>query len=323
MDLRKVSDQELLSRTKQLVAREREGLTEILQHLREIERRRLFADLKYSSLYDYCREVLGYTEAESKGRIDAMRLIRELPEIEESVKSGDLSLTNLVQAKSFFRSEEKEASAPMGVEEKLEVIESLKKKSTREAEKILLAKSSSEPEPVKERVRQVTAEISEVKFGADEKLLAKMARLRGLLAHKNPNLKTSELIDELCEIALEKLDPMRKARTEKVKSKKSEAKKTETNPVSEKVPNIIRRAPDVKSSKRKYISVKTKREVWRKSEGKCANCKSEFALENDHVVPVAHGGDSGVSNLRLLCRNCNQRAAIQKLGEETMGKYLT
>ncbi len=309
MNLRALSDKDLLRNTKNLVTQEREILTNVLQHLREIERRRLFADVKCNSLYDYCRKVLGYTEAEAKGRIDAMRLIRELPEIEDSVKAGDLSLTNLVQANSFFRAEEKETEVQMGAQEKLEVIESLKNKSTREAERILLAKSSSEPEPVKERTRQVTAEISEVKFGADEKLLAKMARLRGLLAHKNPHMKTSELIDQLCEIALEKLDPMRKAtRVEKKESKKSEPKKP------------LRRAP---AMKRQYISVKTKTEVWKNSDGKCSNCKSDFALEEDHIIPVALGGSSELENLRLLCRSCNQRAAIKKLGQQKMERYLT
>jgi hypothetical protein len=307
MDLRKISDKDLLSKTKELVSRERELLTEILRHLREIERRRLFSDLGYSSLFDYCLKGLGYSEAETKYRIDAMRLIRELPQIEEHVTSGELSLTNLVQAKSFFRAEEK--SGPMGTKEKLEIIDSLKNKSSREGEKILLAQSTIEPAPVKEKIRQVTAEVAEVKFAADDELLAKITRLRGLLAHKNPNMKTSELINELCEIALDRLDPIRK--------------KTRTEKKSENLPNFIRRAPDVKNVARQYISVKTKKEVWQKSGGKCANCHSEFALENDHVVPVALGGSSEISNLRVLCRNCNQRAAIAKLGQDTMDKYLT
>lgn len=303
MDLRRFSDQELLSRTKDLVARERETVTEVLQHLREIERRRLFSDLGYSSLYDYCMKALDYSEAETKSPIDAMRLIRELPQIEEHVASGKLSLTNLVKAQSFCRAEAK--AAPMGVKEKLEILDSLKNKSTRQAEKILFAQASVEPAPVKEKIRQVTAELAEVKFAADDELLGKMTRLRGLLAHKNPNMKTSELINELCEIALNEIDPIRK--------------KTR----SEKLPKVIRRAPDVKNSSRQYISVKTRQEVWKKSEGKCSVCQSDFALEIDHIKPIAHGGSSDPNNLRILCRKCNQRAAIIKLVESTMNKYLT
>lgn len=45
MSLSKLSDAILLTRTKELVEKERETLISILHHLREIERRRLFCDL--------------------------------------------------------------------------------------------------------------------------------------------------------------------------------------------------------------------------------------------------------------------------------------
>jgi hypothetical protein len=43
MNLRKLTDLSLLEKTTELVQRERELLTEILHHLLEIERRRLFS----------------------------------------------------------------------------------------------------------------------------------------------------------------------------------------------------------------------------------------------------------------------------------------
>jgi hypothetical protein len=301
MDLRRISDQELLANTKNLVAREREVLLEVLHHLREIERRRLYSDLKQASLFDYCINVLKYSNAQADRRIKAMRAIKELPQIEEKISSGALSLTNVAKAQEFFRQEAK--TTVLGSKEKLAVFENLENKSTREAERILLGQSSLPAPEVKERMRQVTTEITEIKFGADEKLLAKFKKLKGLMAHRKPHMNLAEFMDELCEIALNQLELTRK--------------KTKN------LPNIIRRAPDVKSSQRQYISVKMKKEVWQKSEGKCANCQSEFALETDHITPVSLGGDSNVENLRLLCRNCNQRAAITKIGEQTMQRFLT
>ncbi len=173
--MRKFSDKELLSRTAVLVVRERELLTEVLRHLREIERRRLFCDLGYSSLYAYCIGEHKYSEGQTQRRIEAMRLMNELPQIEEKVASGELSLTNLAQARKYFRHEEK--VAPVSIQKKIEVLEKLENKTSREGEKILLGESSVLPEVVKEKMRQVTAEITEIKFGADEKLMAKMKRL--------------------------------------------------------------------------------------------------------------------------------------------------
>ncbi len=172
-----------------------------------------------------------------------------------------------------------------------------------------------------------------------------MRRLRGLLAHKNPNMKTSELIDELCEIALETLDPIRKAarvlRAQRPKIKKTlssqkqvgvltpvavqkqiAAQKIERqNGENKSLSNTVCRAPAIQKY-RQYISVKTKLEVWKESDGKCSNCKSDFALQTDHVQPVALGGSCELKNYRLLCRSCNQRAAIVKLGQKTMDRYL-
>lgn len=64
-----------------------------------------------------------------------------------------------------------------------------------------------------------------------------------------------------------------------------------------------------------------RREVFRRDRS-CTNCGSTFALETDHRIAKAMGGPSTLGNLRLLCRNCNQRAAIESYGMKQMGRYL-
>jgi hypothetical protein len=53
-----LSDHILLSDIKNLAGEERKITTLILQHLKEIDRRRLFASLGFSSLFEYCRQVI-------------------------------------------------------------------------------------------------------------------------------------------------------------------------------------------------------------------------------------------------------------------------
>lgn len=55
--------------TDQLVQQERELLIEILRHLREIERRRLFSALGFKSLFDYAVKRLKYSEDQAGRRI--------------------------------------------------------------------------------------------------------------------------------------------------------------------------------------------------------------------------------------------------------------
>ncbi|MBX9766475.1 MAG: hypothetical protein K2X47_04310, partial [Bdellovibrionales bacterium] len=62
MYLKSLKDEVLLANIKKLVAQEREILTSVLHHLREVERRRLFSSLGFSSLYSYAVGALGYSE---------------------------------------------------------------------------------------------------------------------------------------------------------------------------------------------------------------------------------------------------------------------
>lgn len=54
--LHQLSDTELLSQTQKLVARERELTLEILWHLQEVEKRRLYSQFACSSLFEYCTQ---------------------------------------------------------------------------------------------------------------------------------------------------------------------------------------------------------------------------------------------------------------------------
>lgn len=49
---------------------------------------------------------------------------------------------------------------------------------------------------------------------------------------------------------------------------------------------------------------------------------SQHALQIEHCVPVALAGESTLDNLKLFCRSCNQRAAIEVFGVEKMAAYL-
>src|SRR6187431_3260712 len=126
MDLKRLPDTILLQNTKQLAQRERETTLEVLHHLREVERRSLFAVLAYPSLFEYAVKELKYSAGAAHRRIASMRLQKELPEIEKKVESGELSLSVLSQAQVFFKQEKS------AVAEKREVLMSLENKSTRE-----------------------------------------------------------------------------------------------------------------------------------------------------------------------------------------------
>ncbi|MDZ4678563.1 MAG: hypothetical protein SGI74_13780, partial [Oligoflexia bacterium] len=154
INLKSINDDVLLNETRKLVQQEREILSHILHHLREIERRRLFSKLKYSSLFTYALKELGYSEDQAYRRIQAMRLLKELPEIEEKINKGLLNLTHLGMAQSLFKREEKIQRAFSKLE-KIEVLEKLENTSKLEAEKIAVSFSTNPVVPI-EKVRTIS-----------------------------------------------------------------------------------------------------------------------------------------------------------------------
>jgi hypothetical protein len=65
-----------------------------------------------------------------------------------------------------------------------------------------------------------------------------------------------------------------------------------------------------------------RRQIWWRDEGRCSICGSTYAVQEDHRVPKAKGGEYSTTNMRLLCRSCNQRAAIKHYGQAKMDSYI-
>ncbi|MCM2281347.1 MAG: HNH endonuclease [Bdellovibrionaceae bacterium] len=200
---------------------------------------------------------------------------------------------------------------------KLEIIEQLENRSTREAQKIV-ASISSEPENLRpDRVRALSEDVSEIRFSAPNSLFEKMIRIKGLLAHQCPHMTDAELFDRLCDLGLMAWDPAQRRKKARL-GMHLKAEQVENLAVSEHRPA----APRVNVRSRRAISAAIRREVWRRAGSRCENCGSSHALEVDHIRPIALGGGSEEENLRLLCRSCNQRAAIQKVGFSQMERFL-
>ena len=106
-ELKHISNSNLLSRIKLLVQKERNIHIHVLHHLREIQSRKLYLKLGFSSLFDYAVKELGYSEGAAYRRIKAMKLCQEVPETTSRLQSGKLSLSSACQLQTFFEKQEK------------------------------------------------------------------------------------------------------------------------------------------------------------------------------------------------------------------------
>ena len=96
-----------------MLARHEQALQlSVLDHLREIEARRLYLRRGYSSLFDYTVRELHYTEAAAWRRIKAMRLCRETRGVRERLQDGSLNLSNAALLQNFFERWDRNGGGP-------------------------------------------------------------------------------------------------------------------------------------------------------------------------------------------------------------------
>ncbi len=311
MHLNNLPDDTLLKTIRDLVAREREISLQILHHLREVERRRLFAVLGYASLFEYCVQELEYSNGSAHRRIASMRLLKELPEIEEKIAGGRLNLSLVSRAQSFFKQEEIEAP-----EAKRAIIALLMDKSDREAERELARRATAPASIRPERTRAITERVSEIRFAAENEFLEEIEELRALLAHARPGMSIAEALKYGIQLALDKHRP----------------KKPIANPVDATSPDSNCASPTPlpaqEGTPRRAPTAAIKRAVWARDGGRCTyshggrRCTSRYALEFDHIRPWALGGETNAENLRLRCRAHNQLGAIRVFGREQIAEFV-
>lgn len=351
-ELLSLSKQDLLRRTLSLVAEERKITLSLIKHLREVERRMLFSELGYSSLWEFCVKHLGLSEGSSQRRISSMRLARDIPTVTQALESGNLNISTATQLQSFFQAERRNGKAHSN-ESKVAIVKAVEGLSKRDcAQK--LAEISPEAVKKEEKVKPISSTHSELNIVLNSQTIKNLDRLKNLLGHRLSMASYAELIEYLTDRKLAELD-----------RKKGSASLTRTlapsispppaivspslltadvpkalhlkNPVtltsirnSSAVPspsmNLSNERPN---SRRGYISVSMRRDVWAKAKDRCEyvspaghRCNAVRLLELDHIQPLALGGRDDASNYRLLCKNHNLYQAAEKLGVSIMKSYI-
>jgi HNH endonuclease len=305
----KLKDSDLVARTKSTAFSEREALTELLHLLKEVGRRRLHLEYGYGSLLEFAVKELGYDEASANRRIKAMQLISDIPEVEDKIKTGEMGLSVAATVQSFLRNEAKVNLKPVSLERKQEVLAKVQGKSLRDVQSELATLNPQIIPQDKERV--LTEDKIEVKAVISKDLKVKLDRLKNLLSHKNPNMNFNELLNEVADIALERLDRTKQYSAPAVPQSK-EPRKRET-------------------SHTRFIPERIKRKIWQRDRGRCTftspitkqKCNSQFQLQIDHITPFSQGGLNREDNLRLVCSNHNKLLATEILGKQVMGQYLS
>jgi 5-methylcytosine-specific restriction protein A len=270
MNLTHLTDKQLHIDTKNLASYERKITAQLLHHFREIETRKLFSEYGYRSLFAYAVQELGFSEGAAVRRINASRLLKQLPELEKKIEDGELTLSNLSKVSDKFKQEN-----ITNKEFQKEIIATIENASSKQCDKVLseiITPNTIPTEPVKY--------FHPLNLSLSEETYKKYEEVRGLLAHRR--LNKDEMFYKIFEVTAEQI-------------KKEKFKTTSTQ-----IPA---------SSDTRHIPAGLRRAVYERDKC-CQKCGSNYALEVNHIIPYALGGKTELSNLNLLCFNCNQRARI-------------
>ena len=244
-------DQVLLEQTRMLARHEQALQLSVLDHLREIEARRLYLRLGYSSLFDYTVRELHYTEASAWRRIKAMRLCRETSGVRAWLQDGSLNLSNAALLQNSFERWDRSGGAPVATGSsgartnaapragsapeaapgkaageplpvldargRQQMVERAVGKSTRQVQQ-MLAEVDPEAAAPAERLRALGNGRWEMRAVIDTECQRGLQQLRELLSHVDPHLTVGQLVGRLVREGLERYDPSRPPRRKRRES---------------------------------------------------------------------------------------------------------
>ena len=336
--LKTVSDRKLLGGLDDLVAKGRQNEADLLAYLAEVDRRELYLEQGYSSMFGYCTEVLYFSEATAFRRIAVARAARKVPLLLERIREGALHVAGA-----------KLLAPTLTPENHVELLDLARHKSKRAIEKILADRA---PKPdVPARVRQLPtpravpgvqvpperakpareapsreATSSRVKsrvatpapsplgggrfrvqFTASQALCDRLREAQALLRHQLPDGDMAEIFERALTLLVQ--DAKRKRFAQTSGRRRSDAAR-KSGAASRHIPANIKRA------------------VCARDGGRCAfvgangrRCGSRDFLEFHHLDPWARTKRHSTEGIELRCRGHNRYAAVQDYGAAYMARF--
>ncbi len=329
---RNLNKGEVKTQLERLVPYERKVIAVVIEHIAEVERRRLYLDWDFTSLYEYLTRGLGYSESAAYRRMQAARAMIQMPEIKEELEKGSLNLSQISLAQTAIRQEQKKKGS-VSLEEKRELFSEISNKTAQETLKILdeTFELPIQPNPTERHRRDDSLDL-QLNFQKEAK--KDLLRVREIYSHLIPDGNWNSVFAQMAKDVLKQRDPLKKnVKAEARKGVGMEVKadvktnlmtgvKVNVNKPAKKSLNEQTKTPQSNtdanvgpeinpiqgSTIHKTISVQVRRHVFQRDQV-CQHrnqdgslCGSKYQLELDHIHPKFAGGSDHAENLRLLCR---------------------
>jgi hypothetical protein len=210
MTVTMLSNHELLTHAKALALKERQVTADFLEHLVEIERRRLYLS-SHPSLFAYLTEELHFSESVAGVRVQAMRAVAKFPLLLPHLRSGALHLSGLSLIASILTPDNVEAVVKAASFQSVREIEKLLVRyAPRKAVKVAVTAQRQggageiftavdidvAPKAKKLEIKPCTETTYNIKFPASAAFVEVLDELRALLSHKYRKDQLEEILRE-------------------------------------------------------------------------------------------------------------------------------
>jgi hypothetical protein len=303
---------EIHGQAMEVCLRYKKAEADLMEVLQKVEKYQVHLKRGHSSLFRYVVDELKLSENNAYTLITISRKARQVPDLAQAVKSGQISMSNA-----------RRVSAVLTPSNKDEWLAKARELSNRELEKEIARVRPQALTP--EKVGYVTADRVRLELGLQEEVWLKLQRVQDLLSQaRRCPVGLEEALEVLVDGFLKKQDPLEKAkRAESRKATDSPQKRVEDHSVPQETGTMdslvtLREVSDSQSPKpRAPIPAATIHQLQLRDQGRCAQvlpdgrrCQETRWLEIHHRIPISQGGKNDLENLLMLCtghhRNVHQ-----------------
>ena len=345
-----VKDHVLLRDLTALTARDRATTALLLAHIAEVDSRRLYAVPGYSAMYHYCIRQLGFSEDMASKRIRAARVARRHPSVYDAIADGRLHVTGVsLLAPTLRNLRAKEAEELLAAAEHKTKDEILVLLAERFPQPDVAARVRALPARAEESELSLqvpgTVEVQQSSNGAapepqgdlnDTDVVAPPVSAPPTVitpTAKTPPCRTTPLSPGRFALQLtmsaETREKLRRAEDllgravapGDLAAVLDRALDALLEKLERRLVLVDGSGPTRPTMSIRHVPAGVRRAVRARDGDQCTyvsddgvRCEERRALELDHIVPVARGGDSSVANLRLRCRAHNQLEAEKLFG---------
>jgi 5-methylcytosine-specific restriction endonuclease McrA len=330
--LRKLNDFDFHFQMETLAGVEHGSTIRMLHYLNDLERRKSYLELGYSSVFDYCVRKIKYSSSQAGRRIQAARCCRRYPEFFSYLRDREVCLMTLAMIEPIITDDNKD-----------DIVARVRGASRRQVERLI--SEYRPPAALRDRIRYVHVPLPQprdldralvdrhckravpqqyrdyipaeekvfVQFLADEDFLNLFEEVRDLMGNS--------AFESFADVIKLVLKEYRDRHSPGGKQQRREARRGADSPDSHRW-----EWKDVSQSR--HIPEEIRDEVFVRDKGQCSfvaadgtRCQCRKGLQVDHIKPFAAGGTHEPSNLRLLCGAHNRLAAERTLGKHVMQPF--